>query len=148
MVRSLVLAVLTAMLMGVSPVFAYAPMTVRNQSETAEVCSSKDGVYTVVFGFGETLGHVIFRADPALKPVVLSGFTLRKESGGVMTRNEVSFDMFEVIAETFGTVSKARSQWRRTFESSFVGQVTVIDDKAREAGTIPMKCNAAIIEYL
>jgi hypothetical protein len=99
-------------------------------------------------GFGETTGTFVAYSDPAKKPAVKEGFTFRKEPGGVTQKNDVSFEMFELMAEPFGKTSKPASMWKKTYEVIFDGKITVIDDKAKELGTIPMSCNAAMVDYL
>ena len=129
---------------------AAAPVTDTASSDFAEVCNSLDERVMTIRGCGETHGTlVVYNADPTKNPVVKEGFTFRKEAGGVTRKNDVTLEMFELMAEPFGaTTVKPRALWKKAYEVLFDGKVTVIDDQAKELGTVPMTCAAAMVEYL
>ncbi len=133
-----------------SAAHAAAPMTVATSSASAEVCTSLDEQIMTIRGFGETLGTlVVYNADPTKKPVVKDGFTFRKDAGGITRKNDVTLEMFELMAEPFGsTTLKPRALWKKAYEVLFDGKITVIDDQAKELGTVPMTCAAAMVDYL
>lgn len=142
-------AFLFAVTLARSSAFAIAPLTAPTNSESAEVCTSLDGHYMALRGFGDTTGIlVIYDKDPKVKPVEKEGYTFKKDPSGTTQKNEVTFDMFELMAEPFGKATKPESMWKKAYEVLFDGQVTIIDDKQRELGTIPMNCNAAMVDYL
>ncbi len=129
---------------------AAAPMSVAATSESAEICSSLDEQIMTIRGFGDTLGtFVIYNPDPTKKPIVKEGFVFRKEAGGVTRKNDVTLEMFELMAEPFGsTTLKPRALWKKAYEVLFDGQITVVDDQGKDLATVPMTCAAAMVDYL
>lgn len=130
------------------PVVA-VPLDNLDKSQSAEICTSLTSRQQVVRGFkaGESFFVEVGR-DPAAQPNVKEGYTFKHDPTGVTKRNEVSFDMFELMAEPFGGAPRLRAEWKAAFEEIFDGKVTVFDDKGKAVGTYVMSCNAAIIQYL
>ena len=124
---------------------AKAPMDIQS----AEICTSVTNRQQVVRGFnpGESF-FVEVGPHPSARPEIKEGYTFQREASGVTKRNEVSFDMFELMVEPFGGTPRARTAWKAAFEESFTGKVTVFDDKGKAVGTYEMECNAAIVQYL
>ena len=128
--------------------FAQAAPIAAAASESAEICNSLDDQVMTIRTFGETLGTlVVYNPDPTKKPAMKDGFTFRKEAGGVTRKNDVTFEMFELMAEPFGATLKPRAVWKKTYEVLFDGQITLIDENSKELATMPMTCASALVEY-
>ena len=132
-----------------SPYAGAIAKTSMAEVQSAEICTSVTNRQQVVRGFnpGESF-FVEVGPNPAVQPDVKEGYTFQRAASGVTKRNEVSFDMFELMAEPFGGAPRARTAWKTAFEEIFTGKVTVFDDKGKAVGTYDMECNAAIIQYL
>lgn len=117
-------------------------------TDSAEICTSSDGHYTALRGFGETdTTFVVRSADPSQKPIVKEHFTIVKDTAGAVQKNIVSLEFFELMAEPFGSTSKTKDQWKTAYEGRFDGKVTVISDAGKTLGVISMSCHSAMVDY-
>lgn len=124
-----------------------ADASVNLKTDSAEICTSVGGRQQVVRSFGGDTFFVIASRDPSARPLVKDKYSYKKEAGGTSEMNEVSFDMFELIAETFGGVKQPKDQWKAAFEELFDGRITVSDETGKSVGTFTMTCHAATIEF-
>lgn len=131
-----------------TPALAIAPMTSRANSDSAEICTSTNGRYQVVRGFkpSETV-FVEISAKAGEEPKIKPGIRFERESGGTSRRNEVSFDMFELMVEPLGGVPKARDEWKSAYEEHFSGRVKIYDETGKLRGILEMSCHAAILDF-
>lgn len=128
---------------------AVSPLDAFGTTQSAEICTSLTNRQQVVRGFNPGESFFVEVRDPsAAQPDVKEGYTFKRDPSGVTKRNEVSFDMFELMAEPFGGTPRVRTEWKATYEEIFDGKVTVYDDKGKAVGTYVMSCNAAIVQYL
>lgn len=116
--------------------------------DSAEICASHDGRQRLVRPFGETKSlFAEFGRDPRVRPAVKENFSYVKDPTGLVVKNQVDKEMFELIAEAFGELSVPKEKWLGTFESTYQGNVKVFDDLGKHVGTFLMSCNSAIVEY-
>lgn len=116
--------------------------------DSAEICASHDGRQRLVRPFGEAKSlFAEFGRDPRVRPEVKENFSYMKDPTGLVVKNQVDKEMFELIAEAFGVLSIPKEKWLGTFESTYQGNVKVFDDLGKHVGTFLMSCNSAIVEY-
>lgn len=118
------------------------------KTDSAEMCTSLDGMKRAVRGFAGSSSFFIQASRiPGTRSTVMTGYTFVKDAAGASQLNEISFDIFEIMAETFGGVAQPRAQWKAAFEETYRGRVTVYDAAGKVFGTFPMDCSAAVIEF-
>ena len=130
-----------------SPTASASVLTVKTKS--AELCTSNDGRIQVARSFdpSETYFVEAPRA-PGAKPEINEGYTFSREASGFTQKNEVSFDMFELMVEPFGGAPMLRTEWLKTYEEIFEGKITVLDTAGKKVGTYVVSCNAAVVEFM
>lgn len=139
-----------AQAVGEMPSTAASPRPVPSAltQDSAEICTSADGRARAVRGFEGSGSFVVqIPRDRSARPVIKNGYTTQKDPAGRTERVEVSFEIFDLMTETFGGVSRPHEQWKATFQETYDGRVTILDETKKTVGTIPMNCQAAVIEF-
>ena len=137
---------------AIAPMVATPPPLVAVAStlktDSAEFCTSTDGRFEIVRDFtgGESY-LVLAPQDASGKPIVKQGFTYVKQAGGSTQKNEVTFEMFELMVEPFDNEPKDQTKWAKTYEELFSGKVAIVDDKGKTIATVTANCHAAVVDF-
>ncbi|CAN5534383.1 hypothetical protein BH10BDE1_BH10BDE1_18060 [soil metagenome] len=132
--------------MSATPTVGVVPSALKTDS--AEFCSSTDGRFEIVRDFTGGENYLVLAPqDATSKPIVKQGFTYVKQAGGVTQKNEVTFEMFELMVEPFDNEPKDQSKWAKTYEELFNGKVAIVDDKGKTIATVTANCHAAVVDF-
>jgi hypothetical protein len=138
-----------------SHAFATAPMSTTSpfsisplKTDSAEFCTANDGRVEIIRDFTGGESYIVLAPpDAASKPIIKSGFTYVKQPGGFTQKNEVSFEMFELMVEPFDNEPKDQTKWAKTYEEVFEGKVAVVDTTGKIVATIAATCHAAVVDF-
>lgn len=136
---------------AIAPLVATSPVVAVSSSlktDSAEFCTSTDGRFEIVRDFTGGENYLVLAPqDGTSKPIVKQGFTYVKQAGGFTQKNEVTFEMFELMVEPFDNEPKDQTKWAKTYEELFVGKVAINDDKGKTIATVAANCHAAVVDF-